>query len=447
MKEHDNRSPGTGALRIGMIGTRGVPAAYGGFETAIEEIGARLAERGHEVVVHCRRGNAAKLSGDPATPDPDTHRGMRLVHLPAVHGKAVETLSHTTLSGLRHQLLRDTDVNFVFNPANAPLLPLLRGGRSPVVVHVDGLDWKRGKWGPVGRTYYRRAEALTVRWADALIADAVGIQDYYRHEFGVGTTMLPYGAPILRGVGSDALAGLGLARHGYHLVVARLEPENHVDLIVEGYRRSSATLPLVVVGTAPYAAEYCARIRRAADTDPRIRLLGGVWDQRVLNQLYGNALTYVHGHSVGGTNPSLLRAMGAATSTLAYDVVFNREVLGSAAGYFRGAEDLPALLEAAEADPPDQVRRGERLASRARELYDWDCVADGYEELARRVVAGESTRGTASGRRTGPAWAADPTVARALEPAGGSTSAGARGAARHRPAAETTAGAEEVRIP
>lgn len=434
------RTTTTEALRIGMIGTRGVPAAYGGFETAIEEIGSRLAERGHDVVVHCRRGNAAKLSGDPATPDPSTHRGMRLVHLPAVRGKAVETLSHTTMSGLRHLARRDTDVNFVFNPANAPLIPLLRSGGTPVVVHVDGLDWKRGKWGPVGRTYYRRAEALSVRWADALIADAVGIQDYYRHEFDVDTTMLSYGAPVLGDTGSDALAGLGLARHGYHLVVARLEPENHVDMIVEGYHRSSADLPLVIVGTAPYAADYIDRIERTAAADPRIRLLGGVWDQTVLNQLYGNALTYVHGHSVGGTNPSLLRAMGAAASTLAYDVVFNREVLGPDAHFFRGTEDLPALLTAAEADPLDQVRRGARLAVRVQERYDWDRVTDGYERLARRVAEGASTRGTATGRRTGRVWASDPTAVR------GPASVGAPVALRTGAPHRRTAGvAEEVR--
>ena len=443
MQENTGRSTGqstgTEALRIGMIGTRGVPAAYGGFETAIEEIGSRLAERGHDVVVHCRRGNAAKLSGDPATPDPTTHRGMRLVHLPAVRGKAVETLSHTAMSGLRHVLRRDTDVNFVFNPANAPLLPLLRGADTPVVVHVDGLDWKRGKWGPVGRAYYRRAEALSVRWADALIADAVGIQDYYRQEFDVDTTMLSYGAPVLGSIGSDALAGLGLAPHGYHLVVARLEPENHVEMIVEGYHRSSATMPLVVVGTAPYAADYIDRIERTAAADPRIRLLGGVWDQDVLNQLYGNALTYVHGHSVGGTNPSLLRAMGAAASTLAYDVVFNREVLGADARYFGDAEDLPSLLTQAEADPVGQVRQGERLAVRVRERYDWDRVTDGYENLARRVVSGSSTRGSATGRRTGRAWASDPTARRTSE----GLSALSRSAALH-PAATD---AEEVRVP
>src|SRR6185503_12367589 len=115
---------------------------------------------------------------------------------------------------------------------------------------------------------------------------------------------------------------------GFHLVVARFEPENHVDLAVEGYRRSGATLPLVVVGSAPYADEYTNRIHAIAEGDPRIRLLGGVWDQDQLDQLYAHALTYIHGHSVGGTNPSLLRAMGAATAVLGYDVVFNREVAG-----------------------------------------------------------------------------------------------------------------------
>ncbi|MFI7484350.1 DUF1972 domain-containing protein [Kocuria sp. M1R5S2] len=406
----------TDPLRIGMIGTRGVPAAYGGFETAIEEIGSRLAARGHEVVVHCRPGNAAKLSGDPATSDPDTHLGMRLVHLPAVRGKAVETLSHTTASGLHHLVRPDTDVNFVFNPANAPLLPLLRRSGTPVVVHVDGLDWQRGKWGPAGRAYYRRAEALAVRWADALIADAVGIQDYYRCEFGVETTLLAYGAPVLEDTGCAALGRWDLAPRGYHLVVARMEPENHVEMIVEGYHRSAAELPLAVVGTAPYAAEYIDRIRRTAEADRRIRLLGGVWDQDALDQLYANALTYVHGHSVGGTNPSLLRAMGAGASTLAYDVVFNREVLGRDAEFFRAAEDLPALLAAAEAHPAEHLRRGQRSAARIRQRYDWDRVAEGYERLARRVVAGATTRGSVSGRRTGRVWVSDPAVA--WEPGG-----------------------------
>lgn len=391
----------TSRLRIGLIGTRGVPAAYGGFETAIEEVGSRLVERGHDVIVYCRSGNAARLSGDPATPDPEVHRGMRLLHLPAARRKALETLSHTALSGLRHRIRRDTDINFVFNAANAPMLPLFRGGGTPTVVHVDGLEWKRGKWGRTGRAYYRIAESLAVRWSDGLIADAVGIQDYYRHEFGVDTAMIPYGAPILNGIGTGKLAEHKLTRHGYHLVVARMEPENHVDLIVEGYHRSRATLPLVVVGTAPYAAAYVEQIRRTAETDDRIRMLGGVWDQELLDQLYGNALSYLHGHSVGGTNPSLLRAMGAAAPVVAFDVVFNREVLGPDAVLFRGPDELSAIFSDLEENPLRHLERGARHAERAEQRYDWDAVTDSYEALARHVVAGGSTRGTATGRRLG----------------------------------------------
>lgn len=389
------------ALRIGLIGTRGIPAAYGGFETAIEEIGSRLVDRGHDVIVHCRTGNAAKLSGDPTTPDPRSYRGMQLVHLPAVGIKAAETISHTTASGIRHLMLRDTDINIVFNAANSTLIPLLRAGKTPVLVHVDGLEWKRSKWGMLGKQYYRYAESLAVRWGDGLIADAVGIQEYYRLQFGVETTMIPYGAPILNYVGTDSLPELKLRHRGYHLVVARLEPENHVDMIVEGYHRSSATLPLVVVGTAPYAAQYIDRLHRIADKDTRIVLLGAVWNQKTLNQLYGNCFTYIHGHSVGGTNPSLLRAMGAGVPTLAYDVVFNREVLGADAEYFSQARELSHLLEGAESTPAYVARRGKRSRARAIKNYNWDRVAEDYERLALRTVAGASTRGSVSGRRCG----------------------------------------------
>jgi glycosyltransferase involved in cell wall biosynthesis len=180
--------------------------------------------------------------------------------------------------------------------------------------------------------------------------------------------------------------------------VARFEPENHVEEIVAGYRRSAASRPLVVVGSAPYADEYTAAVHAAAGGDPRIRLVGGVWDQRLLDQLYAGALTYLHGHSVGGTNPSLLRAMGAGTATLGWDVSFNREVLGESGRFFGSAAELAPLLEAAEADPADVASRAaQALVEAAR--YDWDEVAKRYEQLCERLAAGWSLRGQASGRR------------------------------------------------
>lgn len=376
-------------LRIAMVGTRGVPAAYGGFETAIEEIGRRLSARGHHVLVYCRSAEVKRRS----------YLGMRLIHLPAVRSKAVETLSHTLLSVLHSILHRSPDVAFVFNAANAPFLPILRLRGVPVAVHVDGLEWKRGKWGRRGRQYYRMAEQLSVRWADALIADAQGIADYYTDEFTVETELLNYGTEILIDSPSNRLTELDLDPGRFHLVVARFEPENHVDVIVEGFTRSEATLPLIVVGSAPYAADYTERIAELASSNPRIRMLGGVFDQQLLDQLYAHALVYLHGHSVGGTNPSLLRAMGAGTAVVAWDVNFNREVLGGSGLFFSSVSDVARHLEHAETDTVQALASGAELRARAQKTYNWDSVADGYEELAERLAAGTVRRTRSSGRR------------------------------------------------
>jgi glycosyltransferase involved in cell wall biosynthesis len=357
-----------------MIGTRGVPARYGGFETAVEEVGARLVTMGHDVVVYCR--------GD----DRSAHyRGMRRVRLPALRHPIMETLSHTALSSV-HLLAHRTDVALVFNAANAPLLPLIRAARIPVAVHVDGLEWQRAKWGPNGRRYYLANERLSVRLADELIADAVGIQDYYATRYRAESTFLAYGSPIIPAADPARLAELDLKPGGYHLVVARMEPENHVDVIVEGYRRSRALLPLIVVGSVPYPSTHERTVQTLADSDPRVQLLGGVWDQDLLNSLYAGSASYLHGHSVGGTNPSLLRAMGAGASVVAWEVIFNREVLGDTGRFFANATDLAAAVEAVEADPLAARARGEQARLRASTEYRWDDVAAGYEALCLRLL-------------------------------------------------------------
>lgn len=370
-----------------MVGTRGVPAHYGGFETAVEEIGVRLADRGHHVRVYCRTGNS-EIAG--------LYRGMELVTLPALHQRTLETLSHTGLSAL-HLAVHRTDVAFVFNAANAPFLPIISAARIPVATHVDGLEWKRAKWGNGGKRYYRVAETASVWMSDALIADAQGIADYYREEYNVPTELISYGAPVLEDVGHDKLAEFDLEPNSFHLVVARFEPENHVDVIVEGFVRSNARLPLVVVGSAPYADAYTAKIKEIAEHDSRVRLLGGVWDQELLDQLYANALTYQHGHSVGGTNPSLLRAIGAGAATSAFDVSFNREVIGEAGTFFSNSDDVARLIEESERDVPGQRARGAQSRERAR-AYDWNLVAEEYEDLAFRLSA-RSTPGKHFGRR------------------------------------------------
>ncbi|MFB7251387.1 glycosyltransferase [Microbacterium sp. NPDC056234] len=371
-------------LTIAMVGTRGIPAAYGGFETAVEEVGRRLTERGHRVVVYTRGSDRRERE----------YLGMRIVHLPSVPIKQLETLSHTGLSTLHLMFRPRPDATFVFNAANSPFLPLLRLRGAPVALHMDGLEWRRSKWGPRGRVYYRWAERFGVRTADALIADAPGIADYYRDQFDVPTEMIRYGAPILDALPARGVSELKLEAGGYHLVVARFEPENHVLEIVEGYRRSAATLPLVVVGSAPYSAEYTRAIDRAADGDERIRLVGGVYDQQLLDALYANAATYLHGHSVGGTNPSLLRAMGAGTAVIAYDIAFNREVLDDRGWFFEDASGVTAHLLAAEADAGTLAELGSMLRERARDAFRWEDVADAYEDLAHRLAAGATIHGS-----------------------------------------------------
>lgn len=377
-----------GSMRIALIGTRGVPARYGGFETCVEEVGSRLAARGHRVTVYCR-----PVDGEPIL---DEYAGMQLVQLPALKKRSLETLSHTGLSVL-HLLRHRTDAAVVFNAANSPFLPLVRAARVPVATHVDGLEWRRAKWGGNGRRYYRAAESLSVRWSDALIADAQGIADYYRDEFGVPTEQIAYGAPIITGRDDHRITELGLASREFHLVIARLEPENHVLEIVRGYTASKARLPLVVVGSAPYADAYIASVHEAGDD--RVRFLGGVWDQDVVDDLYAHAFTYLHGHSVGGTNPSLLRAIGAGAPTIAFDVNFNREVVGEAGRYFDGPDTARAAIEAAEAYPDDTMQRGEALQKQATR-YDWDDVALRYEDLCRRLADRSLRRpGGRTGRR------------------------------------------------
>lgn len=364
-------------VRIAMIGTRGVPARYGGFETAIEEIGSRLTDSGHQVRVYCRGTGERQAE----------HRGMHLVHLPAIRRKVLETLSHTTLS-VGHLLGNRVDVALVFNAANAPLLPMIRLARIPVAIHVDGLEWKRAKWSGAGRFYYQHAERLAVRWSSAIIADAHAIQDYYRSRYDASCVMIPYGAPIQEEADSARLEAGGYLPGGYHLAVARFEPENNLHLILQGYARSRARHPLVVVGSAPYSADYTRRIREIAAADERIRLVGGVWDQDLLDALYAGCVSYLHGHSVGGTNPSLLRAMGAGAPVTAFDVVFNREVLADSGAFFADEKAVAGAVEAAEADRPNAVARGVAARDRAKKFYVWDDVAAGYERLCADLAAG-----------------------------------------------------------
>ena len=365
-------------MRIAILGTRGIPGNYGGFETFAEEFAARLAERGHQVTVYCRTGNAPGR--------PRAHRGAELVHLPAVRHKYAETLTHTFYSAV-HALTRSYDVVYVCNSANAPIcfLPWLR--RQQVVLNVDGLEWQRAKWGGLAKRYYRWAAGLAARMPIEVVTDADVIQRYYRDELGRDTRCFPYGTQLYdRGHGAERLAPIGLEPGRYLLYVSRMERENNARLVVDAYRAVDTDVPLVMVGDAPYAQDYISEVKAAAD--PRVRFLGYRFGEDY-HSLQANALAYIQATEVGGTHPALVEALGHRNAVLAHDVPEHREVVGDAGRYFayRDAGDLASHMRAVIGDP-EEVRRLRHLAEeRVLHRYTWDAVTSDYEAYFRELLA------------------------------------------------------------
>ncbi len=364
-------------MRIAILGTRGIPGNYGGFETFAEELSGRLVARGHDVVVYCRNGYGSDGMVE--------FHGVRLVHLPAIRHKYAETISHTFLSAL-HALFRTYDIVYVCNSANSPIcyIPWLR--RQQVVLNVDGLEWRRQKWGRIAKRYYRWAARLASRMPIEVVTDADVIHNYYRDRFGRETRCIAYGTELFeRGHLADRVRHLGLEPGGYVLYVSRMEPENNALLVVEAYREVTSDLPLVMVGDAPYAKEYLARVRDAADE--RTRFLGYRFGDEY-HALQANAAVYVQATEVGGTHPALVEAMGHRNAILAHDVPEHREVLGDAGRYFAKGDraDLARQLQELIDDQAalDELRA---LAERrVRERYSWDAVAASYEQYFRELL-------------------------------------------------------------
>ena len=362
-------------MKVALMGTRGAPALYGGFETAVEEIGSRLAERGYEVTVYCRNPRQEITQ----------FKGMKLVNLPAIRHRMAETLSHTALSAA-HAITKDRpDVCLLLNAGNAPLLTPLKLAKIPTAIHLDGLESKRAKWRGLGAKYYTWAEKRAINSAQEVIADAQGIADHVAQTYGRDCWVIPYGAEVLHPP-AERLGELGLEKGNYHLVVSRFEPENHVYEAVHGYLESENVQPLVIVGSAPYADGYSDQITQlvSAHPDRDIRMLGGIFDQDLLNQLYAHASTYIHGHSVGGTNPSLLRAMGCGAPVLAFDCVFNREVTHEQALFWSNSQQLAAEFDSLE--PIQLAAFSAAGRQRITDFYQWEKVTDDYEILIKKLA-------------------------------------------------------------
>ena len=363
-------------MRIALLGTRGIPANYGGFETFAEELSVRLAARGHVVTVYCRSHYAQASEA--------VYRGVRRVVLPTVRRKYLDTPIHTCLSCL-HLLMRRQDAVLLCNSANAVFAYWPRLVGTPTVLNVDGLERKRRKWGVVGRAWYQLAERLATLCPDIVVSDSRVIQRYYSARHGLETPYIAYGASCGTERSTDTLDELGLRRGEYFLYVSRFEPENNARLVVEEFERCGAKQRLVMVGDAPYAAGYIARVK--ASNDPRILFPGAIYGKGY-RELQSHCLAYIHAAEVGGTHPALVEAMGRGCAVLYLDTPENREVAGRVGLSFsvRRGSLRARLEELAAAAPGTLLELRQAAIQEAAAHYDWNVVTDRYESLLRALV-------------------------------------------------------------
>jgi glycosyltransferase involved in cell wall biosynthesis len=384
------RSPAPGAITHGVaiLGTRGIPANYGGFETFAERLALHLVDRGVPVTVYCRRHYAT---------EPSPWRGVRLVSCSTIKSKYFDTVVHTFLSTLHLIFTSRTRAVVLCNAANAPLLPLLRLFGRRVVVNVDGLEWRRGKWGIAGRAWYRLGEWLSVRFASVLVTDADEVQTYYRVRHDSDSVMIPYGAdPLPRALPLPELeTRVPLRPDGYALYVSRWERENNPLLVAEAHRTAGVDLPLVMLGRATYDDELEAAVRSAAASTA---VLPGPVFGDGYRGLQANARCYIHATEVGGTHPALIEALGAGNLCLVLDTPENREVAGAVGWFFADAPELASLLRQVAGLPASELHQlRERSRHYAAQRYSWSVVGDRYLDL---LGAGPAARVTEPARVT-----------------------------------------------
>jgi glycosyltransferase involved in cell wall biosynthesis len=363
-------------MKIAILGTRGIPANYGGFETFAEECAAGLVSRGHEVTVYCRSHYVLKTLRK--------FRGARLVVLPTLKWKYFDTVVHTFFSAA-HSMFCGFDAVLICNAANSVYawMPRLMG--IPVVVNVDGIERLRGKWNWLGKAYYRASEYMSTWFPNAIVTDARMMEQYYLKQYKTPSVYIPYGAITEKPQSAEILEKLGLHPGDYFLYVSRLEPENNAHTVVAAFERICTSRRLVVVGDAPYARDYIAALKKTRD--PRILFPGAIYGSGY-RQLQSNAFCYIHATEVGGIHPALLEAMGQGNMVIANGTPENIEVLGGAGLIYKknDSDDLARLLQDVADNPENWQHLKDEALSRARSLYSWEDVVTQYEQLFHSLV-------------------------------------------------------------
>jgi len=366
-------------LRIAICGGRGIPSTYSGTETFFIELAPRLVERGHDVIVYCRKS----LYQDRLS----KYRGVRLIYLPSLETKNLGTFTHT-LACMFDVLHRNVDAMLVTNVANAFHCLIPRIFAKKCALNVDGVEWKRGKWGPVAKLYFYVNARLSGKILPrGIITDAHAMRKLYMEEFGTPSACIAYGADIESSIEPGVVRQYGLEPGNYYLIASRLVPENNAGMIIEGFEKADSGRLLAIAGDANYRSRFVDALKLKARN--RVRFLGHVANIEHVKELHCNAYAYIHGHMMGGTNPALLKALGCGNCILAHDNPFNGEVLGEHGILFRDAGELAAKITLIEEKPQIAESYRRHAPERIRSRYTWEQITNQYEELFYQLAAGE----------------------------------------------------------
>jgi glycosyltransferase involved in cell wall biosynthesis len=366
-------------MRLAILGARGIPAHYGGFETFAEQLAVRLVERGHEVTVFCEA--AVGANGE--------YKGVKLRHVPTRDLGPLVTVVYDAAC-LWHAR-SSFDVIYMLGYGSSALCWLPRIWGTKVWINMDGLEWARGKWGRIARWYLRLSEAMAMWTPDRIIADAAAIKENLQSRYRKlpPCDVIPYGCEIVSEARPEDLKNFGLEPGSYYLVVCRFEPENLIREIVEGFLESNTQARLVLVGDHTRKSVYVQSLGKYKSD--RLLFTGTVYDAARIHALRYFCRAYLHGHSVGGTNPSLLEAMGCGNVVIANDNPFNREVLGGSALFFSTSEEVSARLHGVDTGKVDIANMKARVVERVKQYYSWSRITDYYCELIS--LASSKSRG------------------------------------------------------
>jgi glycosyltransferase involved in cell wall biosynthesis len=362
------------------MGTRGIPARYGGFETFAEQLSTRLVARGHQVLVYGR----CKVWQPWGRREPID--GVERRDTPTIFHKYLETPIHAFTSAL-DLLGQRIDAILLCNAANAPFAPILLCKRVPLLINVDGIERNRAKWNKLGKAWYSMGEYCSVRLATRVVSDARVIAEYYRDQHGIESSVIPYGVHPVRRAAGDTLRSFGLTAGRYLLYVSRLEPENNALGVIEAYAMLQTDIPLVIVGDAPYADDYKQRLRHAANGKKVV--FTGFQFGASYQELQSNCYLYIQATEVGGTHPALIESMSYGNCVICNGTPENIEVVADSGLVFEknNFAHLAEILRRLLVEPQTVADLGRRAETRAAQHYSWDIVVSQYEELIGSLLS------------------------------------------------------------